>query len=230
MRKLIGLLFLTATLTATSAHAQGIFIDRGDPNAVSATAGGRYLVDSSFAGSLTGGFTYRGVFDVGAELTYLKYNAGDFKKLAGIGVAPYLTWHLMRGEEEELPVSIAVTVAVMREFLTGNAPVANPEAWGVFFGPSIYRKFELGTSTVFIPEVLTGYDGKSSRKYSGALDQTMGSADQSTGYSSSMKHNVRALLRLNLLFKTAGKARYTVTPYVGYQTAVTAGANFGALF
>ncbi len=230
MRKLIGLLFLTATLTATSANAQGIFIDRGDPNAVSATAGGRYLVDSSFGGSVAGGFTYRGVFDVGAEVTYLKYNGGDFKKLAGISVAPFATWYVMRGEEDDLPVSIAFTLAVMREFLTGNTPVANPEAWGVFAGPSVFRKFELGQSTVFIPEVLAGYDGKATRKYSGALDQTMGSSDQATGYATSMKHNVRALLRLNLLFKTASKARYTVTPFVGYQTGVTAGANFGALF
>ena len=230
MRKLIGLLFLTATRTATSANAQGIFIDRGDPNAVSASAGGRYLVDSSFGGSVAMGFSYRGVFDMGAELTYLKYNAGDFKKLGGIAVAPYITWHIMRGEEEELPVSFAWTLIVMREFFTGNSPVANPEGWGVFTGPSVYRKFELGQSTVFIPEVLLGYDGKATRKYSGSLDQTMGSSDQSTGYSSSLKHSGRALLRLNLLFKTASKTRYTVTPYVGYQAGVTAGATVGALF
>jgi len=38
MKKLIGFCFLTATLLATSAHAQGIYIDRGDPNAVSAAS------------------------------------------------------------------------------------------------------------------------------------------------------------------------------------------------
>ena len=230
MRKLIGLLFLTATMTATSAYAQAIYIDRGDPNALIVTAGGRYLSDSSFGGSVVGAWTYRGVFDVGAEITYLKYNGGDLKKLTGISLTPFMTWHLMRGEEEELPVSIAASLGVTREFFTGNTPVANPEGWGMFVGPSIYRKIALGATKVFIPEVLAAYDLKVTRKYSSALDQTMGVRDQTTGYSSEMKHSGRLLLKLNFLFKTSGKAKYTVTPYAGYQSGIIAGGNFGALF
>jgi hypothetical protein len=232
MRKLIGLCFLTVSLLAASAQAQGIFIDRGDPNTITAMAGGKMvLTDSSWAGSVSGGWSYRGVFDAGADFTYLKYQGGKNKGLAGINLAPFLTWHAMRVEEDQMPVSISFTLAVMREFFTGNAPVANPEGWGLFVGPSVYRKMELGTSMVFVPEVLAGYDLNATRRYSGALDQTAPppSLSGGTNYRTEMKHNVRALLRLNLMLK-AGNSKYFVAPYAGYQSGVVAGGNVGALF
>jgi hypothetical protein len=232
MRKLIGLCFLTATLLASSAQAQGIFIDRGDPNAIAATAGGKMvLTDSSWAGSVAGSWSYRGVFDAGADFSYMKYQGGKNKGLAGVGLAPFLTWYAMRAEEDELPVSVSFTLAVMREFFTGNTPVANPEGWGLFFGPSVYRRMEFGTSMVFVPELIAGYDLKATRRYSGALDQTAPPPDLSGGknYSSEMKHNVRGLLRLNLMIK-AGNTKYVLVPYAGYQSGVVAGGNVGALF
>jgi hypothetical protein len=233
MRKLFGLLFLTATLVATSARAQGIFIDRGDPSAVSATAGGRYVVtDSSWGGSLAGSWTYRGVFDAGADLTYFKYQGGSVKGLAGISLTPFLTWHAMRGEEEELPVSISFTLGVMREFFTGNAPVANPEGWGLFLGPSLFRRFEFGGNKAFVPEILAAYDLKATRAYTGALDQPSGNKTDlsgASGYKTEMKHSARVLLKLNLLLK-AGNTRYVLVPYFGYQAGIAAGGNVGALF
>jgi hypothetical protein len=233
MRKLIGLLFLTATLIATSAHAQGIFIDRGDPSVISATAGGRYVMtDSSWGGSVSGGWSYRGVFDVGADITYFKYQSDPLKKLAGISATPFLAWHVMRGEEEELPLSISLTLGVTREFFTGNDPVANPEGWGLFAGPSVYRKIEIGTSMLFVPEILAAYDLKATRTYSSARDQPSGSRDLSgaSGYATEMKHRPRVLLKLNMLFKTRSNSKFTFTPYAGYQGGVAGGAMVGALF
>ena len=232
MRKLIGLLFLTATLAATSAHAQGIFIDRGDPNALSASAGFKYLTDSSMGGSLIVGWSYRGVFDAGADITYLKYKGGSVKELSGISATPFLTWHAMRGEEEELPVSISLGLGVMREFFMGNGPVVSPEAWGLYLGPSVYRRIEIGARVVFVPEVLAAYDLKVTRYYSGALDQNSGNTrDRSggTGYRSDTKHYGRALLKLNWLIK-AGNTRYLAVPYGGYQGGPIGGVNVGALF
>jgi len=114
----------------------------------------------------------------------------------------------------------------------GNTPVANPEGWGGYVGPSVYRRFELGTSTVFVPELLVAYEFKATRYYSGALDQTSGNvADNSggTNYRSVIKHNVRVLLRPNLLVKM-GNTKYLVMPYAGYQGGIAAGGSLGAMF
>jgi hypothetical protein len=232
MRKLIGLFFLTATLAATTAHAQGIFIDRGDPSAISASAGFKYLTDSSMGGALIVGWSYRGVFDVGADVTYLKYKGGSVKDLAGISATPFLTWHVMRGEEEDLPVSISLGFGVMREFFMGNAPVTNPEAWGGYFGPSVFRRIELGTRLVFVPELLAAYDLKVTRQYSSALDQTSGNRSDlsgASGYQSEMKHGIRGLAKLNFMFK-AGNTKYLAVPYGGYHGGAMGGVNLGALF
>jgi hypothetical protein len=231
MRKLIGLCFLTATLLATSAHAQGIFIDRGDPNAVSAAIGGG-LAKDAYAGSLVAGWTYRGVFDAGADFTYFKYTAGNNKNLNGFSLTPFVTWHALRVDEDEMPIALSFTLAVQREMFTGNTPVAAPEAWGVFAGASVWRRFEFGTSLVFIPEVVAGLDVKDTRYYSTALDQASGNVRDTSGgsgYSADMKYRPRVLVRPNLLVK-AGNTKYVIMPYAGYQDGFAAGANVGALF
>ncbi len=232
MRKLIGLCFLTATLLATSANAQGIFIDRGDPNAITAALGGT-LVKDGYGGGVSGGWSYRGVFDVGASLDYLKYKSGDNNGLQGISLTPFLTWHALKVEEDEMPIAISFTLGVMREFFTGNSPVANPEAWGLFVGPSVYRRFELSSSLVFVPEVLAAYDFKATRTYSGAADRAGGifasGSDGSTGAGTTVKHSARVLLRPNLLVK-AGNTNYLIMPYAGYVGGFAVGGNVGAMF
>jgi hypothetical protein len=231
MRKLIGLYFLTVTLLATSAHAQGIFIDRGDPNAIDAMVGGGLVKDAWGAG-VSGGWSYRGVFDAGAEFMRYAYTGGDNKNLAGYSLTPFVTWYAMRAEEDEMPISLSLTLGVQRQFFTGNSPVSNPEQWGLFIGPSVYRRFEFGTSLVFVPEVFAAYDFKDTRYYSGANDQTSGNVSDNSGgtnFRSVMKHNVRVLLRPNLLVK-AGNTKYLVMPYAGYQGGIAFGGSLGAMF
>jgi hypothetical protein len=231
MRKLIGLCFLTATLVATSARAQGIFIEKGDPDTMSATVGGGIFKDAWGAG-IAGGYSYRGVFDVGLDFTRFAYTAGDNNKLAGYSVAPYANWHIIRHDVDEFPVSIAATFAVQRIFYTGNGPVANPEGWGLVGGGSVYRRMEFGSSLVFIPEAFVGLDVSSTRFYSSAGDQNSGNTvDQTVNYRSSTKYSVRALFRPNLLLHV-GNSNYVLVPYVGYEGALafSAGANVGAIF
>jgi len=231
MRKLIGLCFVTATLLATSAHAQGVFLDRGDPSATAAAVGGG-LVKNAWGVSAAGGWSYRGVFDAGAEFTRYAYTGGANKNLAGYSLTPFATVHAMRAEEDEMPISLSITLAVQREYYTGNAPVANPESWGLVFGASVYRRFELGQTMLLVPEVFAGYDGKATRYYSSALDQTSGNtADPSgaTGYKSELKHSIRVLLKPNLLVK-AGNTKYLVMPYAGFAGGVAFGGNVGAMF
>jgi hypothetical protein len=228
MRKLIGLCFLTVTLLATSAHAQGIFIDRGDPNAIDAAIGGG-LVKEAWAVSALGSWSYRGVFDVGADFTRYAYTSGLNKNIAGYRLTPFVTWHALRVDEDEMPISISGTLGMQREFFTGNTPVANPEGWGVYVGPSVYRRFELGRM-LFVPELLAAYEFKATRFYSGALDQTSGNTlDGSTGYRTENKHGARVLARLNLLVK-AGNTKYLIIPYAGYQNGLAVGGNVGAMF
>ena len=231
MRKLIGLSFLTATLLATSAHAQGIFIDRGDPNAVSATIGGG-LVQDAYAGSLLGSWSYRGVFDAGASLDYFKYTSGNNKNLNGFSLTPFVTWHTLRAEEDEMPISLSFTLGAQREMYQGNTPVPNPEGWGLFGGGSVYRRFEFGTGLLFVPEAQGGLDVKDTRYYSGALDQTSGNIRDSsggTGATSELKYRPRVVVKPNLLVK-AGNSKYLIMPYAGYQGGFAVGGNVGALF
>lgn len=231
MRKLTGLCFLTATLLAASANAQSIFIDRGDPSAISAMVGGG-LVKNAWGASAIGSYSYRGVFDIGAEFTRYAFTAGTDKDLAGWSLTPFATWHAMRAEADEMPISMSFTLGVQRIIYSGNSPVVSPEGWGLVLGPSVYRRFELGTSLVFIPEIFVAYEFTDVRRYSRALNQasgnTVGNGD-GIGYTSDAKHGFRALLRPNLLVK-AGNTNYLLTPYVGFQGALAAGLNIGAMF
>jgi hypothetical protein len=132
-----------------------------------------------------------------------------------------------------MPISLAFTAAVQREMYQGNTPVANPEGWGLFVGGSVYRRFELGTSLVFVPEAQAGLDVMATRYYSVALDQTSGNIHDLSGASSAtteMKYRPRVVVRPNLLVK-AGNTKYVVMPYAGYQGGGFAlGGNVGAIF
>jgi hypothetical protein len=232
MRKIIGLCFLTVTLFASSARAQSIFIEKGDPSAVDAVVGGSLLKNAWGAG-VGAGYSYRGVFDVGADFTRYAYTSGTNNKLAGYSVAPFTTWHALRSDVDELPVSISATLAVQRIVYAGNGPVANPEGWGLVVGPSVYRRMEFGTKLVFVPELLVAYDFSYTRYYSEAGDQTSSNTANSgtgAGYATEAKHNVRVLLRPNLLYRM-GNTNLVIVPYVGSQgLSFMAGGNIGAIF
>jgi hypothetical protein len=231
MRKTIGLCFLTATLFASSARAQSIFIDKGDPNTMDVVVGGG-LVKNGWGAGVGAGWSYRGVFDVGADFARYAYTAGTNKNLAGYAVAPFVNWHVFRHDVDELPVSISVTFAMQRIVYAGNGSVANPEGWGLVAGPSVYRRMEVGTNMVFVPELFAAYDFSDTRYYSQAGDQnSLNIANNSAGagYSEDRKHNIRAFLRPNILYKM-GNTSYVIVPYVGYQGAFAAGGNIGAIF
>jgi hypothetical protein len=232
MRKIIGLCFLTAMLFASSARAQSIFIDKGDPNTMDVTVGGGIIKNAWGAGA-GAGWSYRGVFDVGADFLRYAYTGGNNKSLAGYSISPYLNWHAYRHDVDDMPVSISMTFAMQRIVYAGNGAVANPEGWGLVLGPSVYRRFEFGTSVVFVPEALVAYDFSYTRYYSHALDQnspnTVGNGD-GVGYSTEGKHNVRVLVRPNLLYKM-GNTNYVIVPYAGVQgVAFMAGGSVGAIF
>jgi hypothetical protein len=224
MRKIIGLCFLTATLLASSAHAQSVFIEKGDPSTMNAMVGAGIL-KNAWGASLVGGYSYRGVFDVGLDFTRYAYTGGANNNLAGYGVMPFVDAHLLRSDDS-IPMSIAVFVGVQRIFYTGNTPYANPEGWGVVAGPSVYRRFELGTNVVFVPELLVALEYQATRNYSTAQDQASGNGiGGPTGYSTPTSWNGRVLLRPNVLYK-----RLTLVPYVGWQGALAAGLDVGSMF
>lgn len=231
MRKLIGLCFLTATLIASSASAQGIFIEKGDDSTISTLVGGG-LVKDAWGVSVMGGYSYRGVIDFGADFTRYAYTGGTNNKLAGWSLTPYLNWHAVHHDVDEWPVSLSFSMGIQRIFYTGNGPVAAPEGWGVILGPSVYRRFEVGSKMVFIPEVFLAYDFQYTRYYSQALDQNSANkrnAGEGMGYSTDPKHGYRALFRPNIVYKM-GNTNYVIVPYVGWTGALTAGGNIGAIF
>lgn len=218
MRKLTGLCFLTAILLAGSANAQSLFIERGDPSTMSATLGGLIGNTLGASGTVDIAYTYRGVFDVGVNFGALGYTSGRDKNLRAFDFAPYLNWHLLRSEDDDVPVSVSALVAVEKLVYTNNGAYAPPNGWGVIAGATVYRRIELGTKVLFVPEVLVAYDLMYTRYYSNALDMnspTIGDSSTVNGYSTVIKHSARALLSLNFGFN-AGHI-YTVTPYGGYE-------------
>ena len=232
MRKIIGLCFLTATLFASSARAQSIFIDKGDPNTMDVVVGGG-LVKNGWGAGAGAGWSYRGVFDVGADFQRYAYTAGTNRNLAGYAVSPFVTWHAFRHDVDELPVSISMTFAMQRIVYAGNGPVANPEGWGLVAGPSVYRRMELGTSMVFVPELFVAYDFSHTSYYSQAGDQSSSNVannSEGAGYTTDSKHRARVLVRPNILYKM-GNTNYVIVPYAGVQgLAFIAGGNIGAIF
>jgi len=218
MRKLTGLCFLTAILLASSANAQSMFIDQGDPSTMSVTAGG------AFGGGLYGGglnlaYTYRGVFDVGLDTSFSHFKSGRYNNLNAFDFAPFINWQIVRTDADETPVSVTALFAFEKVLYGNNGPVAAPDGWGMVLGATAYRKFEIGTSMLLIPELVVAYDFMYTRFYSNALDQngpTVGDSSTISAPPSESKHSVRVLAKANLGFKS-GDHVLTVTPYGGYQ-------------
>lgn len=217
MRKLTGLCFLTAILLASSANAQSMFIDQGDPSTMSVTAGGAF--GGVYGGSLNLAYTYRGVFDAGLDTSFSRFNHGRVKNLNGLDFAPFINWQILRTDADETPVSVTALFSFEKMLYTNNGPVAAPNGWGLVLGGTAYRRFEIGSNMQLIPELLVAYDFMYTRYYSNALDQnapSYGTADTVNGYSTESKHSARVLLRANLGFKSGGHI-LTVTPYGGYE-------------
>jgi hypothetical protein len=221
MRKLIGLCFLTATLLASSANAQSMFIDRGDPSTLGFSLGGQY--GNLYGGSLNVAFSYRGVLDIGLDASGTHFTSGTYRNFNALNFMPFLSYHV-RADGEELPVSVALLVGVEKTLYTSGSPYASPSGWGVLAGVSLYHRFELGASTLLIPELLAAYEFTDTRNYH-ALNP--GQAD---GYSTDPQHNGRAILRVNLGFKSGSNHVITVSPYgghAGYSLGRVAGLTVG---
>jgi len=228
MRKLTGLCFLTAILLASSANAQSLFIDKGDDSTMSVTLGGAF--GGLYGGSLDLSYSYRGVFDVGLATSGVHFTGGDNKNLNALNLMPFVNVHAFRSDVDELPVSISFLLGVEKVLYasnslkypdgsTGTGQYAPPNGWGLLVGGTVYRRFEIGTSMLFIPEAVLGYDFMYTRYYSNAVDQSapsVGDSSSVNGYREASKHSGRALARLNLGFKS-GAHIYTVTPYGGFQ-------------
>ncbi|MGD0835239.1 MAG: hypothetical protein ABSB49_01175 [Polyangia bacterium] len=219
MRKLTGVCFLTAILLGSSAYAQSLFIERGDPSTMSLTLGGMLGNTLGPSGTVEASYSYRGVFDVGLEFGALDYKSGRNDNLRSLDFAPFFNWHLLRSEEDELPVSLSLLVAVEKVLYYDNGAYASPNGWGVLAGGTIYRRIELGSSVLFIPEVLIAYDFMYTRYYSNAQDQkaqSVGGNSAVNGYSTTASNSARGVLYLNVGFK-GGQHIYTISPYGGYE-------------
>jgi hypothetical protein len=233
MRKLTGLCFLTAILFASSANAQSMFIDQGDPSAISVTAGGAFG-SSLYGGGLNLAYSYRGVFDVGIDASFSRFKSGRYNNLNAFDFAPFINWQILRTDADETPISVTALFAFEKVLYGNNGPVSPPDGWGLVLGATVYRKFEFGTSMLFIPEVVAAYDFMYTRFYSNALDQnapTVGDSSAIGSPPSESKHSARGIVKANLGFKS-GENVLTVTPYAGYQGffGTVAGLTVGYVF
>jgi hypothetical protein len=224
MRKTIGLCFLALTMTAGTARAQGLFLEKGQPG-IGAAVGG-VKTSTAWAASLVPTYTYRGVFDIGLDLTRYQFTGGDANHLWALGVMPFATAYLVRSEESTLPVSLSATLGIQRRLFLGNGSVPNPDGWGVLAGLSVFRRLNFSNSFAGIPEVFVAYDLQSITWHSSTTD---GNAAVHPGQVTNYENKPRILLRANMAFG-GEKSVYTLVPYVGYQGGFAFGANLGAIF
>ena len=226
MRKTLGLCFLALTLTAGTAHAQGVFLEKGQPG-ISAAAGAA-AIGTGWTASVVPSYTYRGMFDVGLDVTRYSYSKGEVNHLSAIGLMPFATAYFTRSDDGPWPISISGTLAVQRRIYMGNGGAPNPDGWGLLLGASVFRRIEFSNSFIGIPEVFVAYDLQSISWHSTRLDGGAAITPQ-PGQDTRYSHNARLFLRTNLAYK-AEKAVYTVSPYLGYQAGFAIGANVGAIF
>jgi len=224
MRKTLGLCFLALILTAGTARAQGLFLEKGEPG-ISAAVGAA-AIGTGWSASVVPSYTYRGVFDVGLDVTRYSYSSGDAKHLSSIGLMPFANIYLTRAEDGRLPVSVSATLAVEKRLFMGNGNAPNPDGWGVLVGGSFFRRIEFSNTFAGIPEIFVAYDLQATTWHSTAVDS---SAAVRPGQQTNYDQKPRALFRANLAFK-GEKVLYTVVPYVGYQAGLAVGGNVGALF
>jgi len=227
MRKILGLCFLALTLTAGTAQAQGIFLEKGEPG-VSAVAGGA-AIGTGWSASVVPSFTYRGMFDVGLDLSWYGYNNNnnEANKLSAVGVMPFANIYFLRSEDGPLPFSVSGTVAVEKRIFVGNGSEPNPDGWGLLLGGSLFRRMDFTSTFAGIPEVFIAYDLQATTWHSAA--EGANAAIHNQGETTEYKHNARGFFRGNMAIRS-GKLIYTVVPYVGYQSGLAVGANLGAIF
>ena len=225
MRKTLGLCFLALTLTATTAHAQGLFLEKGD-RGISAALGAA-AIGTGWSASVASSYTYRGMFDVGVNLTRYAYNNGDARKLSSIGAMPFANVYFLRSADGPLPVSVSGTVAVEKRIFMGNGSEPNPDGWGLLLGGSVFRRMDFTNTFAGIPEVFLAYDLQATTWHSTAVDANAAVSNQGEG--TDYQHKARLFLRANMAYRS-DKLVYTIVPYVGYQAGFAVGANLGAIF
>ena len=225
MRKTLGLCFLALTLTAATAHAQGLFLEKGQPG-ISAAVGAA-AIGTGWSASVVPSYTYRGVFDVGIDVTRYSYGSGDANHLSAIGLMPFANVYFARAEDGRSPVSVSGTLGVQKRLFMGNGGAPNPDGWGVLLGGSIFRRIEFSNSLAAIPEIFVAYDLQAITWHSTAIDAN--AAVRNQGQETNYDQKPRAFLRVNMGFK-GEKTLYTVAPYVGYQAGFAVGGNVGAIF
>ena len=229
MRKTLGLCFLALTLPAATAHAQGLFLEKGEPGI--STAVGGAAIGTGWSASVVPSYTYRGMFDVGLQLTWYGYNNGEASKLSALGAMPFVNVYFIRAGDDTakiaLPVSVSGTLGVEKRMFTGNGLEPNPDGWGLLLGGSLFRRMDFSNTFAGIPEIFIAYDLQATTWHSAAAGAN--AAVHTQGQTTEYDHKARAFLRANMAFRS-DKILYTIVPYVGYQAGFAVGGNLGAIF
>jgi hypothetical protein len=225
MQKSAGLLFVTLMLAAGSARAQGLFLEEGHGGY--GTSVGAGVVKDGWAVSVIPTYTYRGVLDVGLAATRYDYTGGDAKELWAVGLQPFARAYLVSASDGELPVSLTADLGIEKRLYMGNGNTPNPDGWGAVLGGSAFRRIDFSDGFAAIPEFFLAYDLGAITWHSASADQN--AAARNKGQTSEYTHGARAILRFNMAVRS-DKTTYTVVPYAGYQGALAAGLNLGAMF
>jgi hypothetical protein len=227
MRKTFGLCFLALSLTAGTAQAQGLFLENGQPGI--SIANSEAVIGTGWSASLIGSYTYRGIFDLGLDVTRYSYGSGDEKGLSSIGLMPFANVYFLRAEDGQFPISVSGTLAIQKRIYMGNNEAPNPDGWGLLVGGSLFRRIEFSNSFAGIPELFLAYDLQSITWHSSVINP-ISTAAISPGETTNYDHRARVLFRANMGFKAGPVVLITVSPYVGYQFGLAVGANVGAIF
>ncbi len=159
-----------ALMVPSAARAQGAWLQKG----VSGVAAD--LTVTHQAGDnvvlLSGGYSHRGVLDVGLDVGWAAPTMGDIPDLSAYLLGANLTYHPLK-QTKETPLSISVAANYTQTFFSSDTLSANDislSGWTTVLTAGVYRFFPVAERIGVTPEIDLGWGHNSVSAMS--LDQT----------------------------------------------------------
>jgi len=106
MRKTLGLCFLALTLTAATAHAQGLFLEKGEPG-TSAAVGGA-AIGTGWSASVVPSYTYRACLTWESTLPGMGTTTATAMRASSqaIGAMPFVNVYFIRAGDDTAKIAL----------------------------------------------------------------------------------------------------------------------------
>lgn len=137
-----------AFLPARAAHAQSLFMEKGESGFTA--AGGVAANGDGSAVSLGAGYSHEGIFDIGAILSRTSYDNTGWLNARSLGVRGYANLNLSL---------LGATVSYERLFFSTDVPTfydVHMSGWGMFVGAFAHLPLDFGKGFGAVPQATIG--------------------------------------------------------------------------